>query len=124
MSESNETPRIIHLSWGHMEVEGYGRFKDAKIFPGGAREWDWSETGTRHRPGIQPADVRELLEQGAQSVVLAKGINERLQVMPETVKMLREKGVDVEVLQTEKAVERFNELRQERAVGGLFHSTC
>ena len=124
MSERNETPRITHLSWGHMEVEGHGRFKDAKIYPGGAREWDWNETGTRHRPGIQPADVQELLEQGAQSVVLAKGINERLHVMPETVDMLRKKGIDVEVLQTEKAVERFNELREDRAVGGLFHSTC
>ena len=124
MSERNETPKITHLSWGHMEVEGHGRFKDAKIYPGGAREWDWNETGTRHRPGIQPADVQELLEQGAQSVVLAKGINERLHVMPETVDMLRKKGIDVEVLQTEKAVERFNELREDRAVGGLFHSTC
>lgn len=125
MSERNETPpKITHLSWGHMEVEGHGRFKDAKIYPGGAREWDWNETGTRHRPGIQPADVQELLEQGAQSVVLAKGINERLQVMPETVDLLHKKGIDVEVLQTEKAVERFNELREDRAVGGLFHSTC
>lgn len=124
MSARNETPRITHLSWGHMEVEGHGRFKDAKIYPGGAREWDWNETGTRHRPGIQPADVQELLEQGAQSVVLGKGINERLRVMPETVNMLREKGIDVEILQTEKAVERFNELREDRAVGGLFHSTC
>lgn len=124
MSERNETPKITHLSWGHMEVEGHGRFKDAKIYPGGAREWDWNETGTRHRPGIQPADVQELLEQGAQSVVLAKGINERLQVMPETVDLLHKKGIDVEILQTKKAVERFNELREDRAVGGLFHSTC
>jgi hypothetical protein len=27
-------------------------------------------------------------------------------------------------LQTEAAVERFNELRENIAVGGLFHSTC
>ena len=29
----------------------------AKLYPGGARAWDWRETGTRHRPGIQPADI-------------------------------------------------------------------
>jgi hypothetical protein len=52
-----KSPRISHLSWGHIEVEGHPPFKDAKIFPGGAREWDWRETGTRHVPGIQPADV-------------------------------------------------------------------
>jgi len=34
----------------------------AKLFPGGLREWDWRETGTRHVPGIQHADVQELIE--------------------------------------------------------------
>jgi hypothetical protein len=33
-------------------------------------------------------------------------------------------GIEVEVLQTEAAVERFNELRESMPVGGLFHSTC
>jgi hypothetical protein len=50
-----------------MEVEGHPPFKDAKVFPGGAREWDWRETGTRHVPGIQPADVQELIEHGAKA---------------------------------------------------------
>jgi hypothetical protein len=57
-----KSPRISHLSWGHVEVEGHPPFKDIKVFPGGAREWDWRETGTRHVPGIQPADVQELIE--------------------------------------------------------------
>ena len=81
------SPRISHLSWGHIEVEGHPPFKDAKIFPGGAREWDWRETGTRHVPGIQPADVQELIEHGARAVVLSRGIWERLQVCPETVEV-------------------------------------
>ena len=68
------SPRILHLSWGHIEVDGHPPFKDAKVFPGGAREWDWRETGTRHVPGIQPADVQELIEHGAKAVVLTKGI--------------------------------------------------
>jgi hypothetical protein len=71
---------LAHLSWGHVEVEGHPPFKDTKVFPGGAREWDWRETGTRHVPGIQPADVQELIEHGAKAVVLSKGIWERLQV--------------------------------------------
>jgi hypothetical protein len=39
-----DSPRISLLSWGRIEVEGHPPFKDAKIFPGGAREWDWRET--------------------------------------------------------------------------------
>lgn len=118
------SPRISSLSWGHIEVEGYSPFKDVKIFPGGAREWDWRETRTRHVPGIQPADVQELIEHGARAVVLSKGMWKRLQVCPETLEVLAKNGIQVEVLQTEDAVERFNELRDSIAVGGLFHSTC
>jgi hypothetical protein len=118
------SPRISHLSWGHIAVEGYPPFKDAKIFPGGAREWDWRETGTRHVPGIQPADVQELIEHDARAVVLSTGIWRRLEVCPETLELLAETNIEVEVLQTEKAVKRFNALREKMRVGGLFHSTC
>lgn len=125
MKQKAFSPRITHLSWGRMEVEGQDKpFKDAKIFPGGAREWNWKETGTQHVPGIQPADVEELLEHGATEVILSKGVYERLQVCPETMEMLKEKGISTHVLQTEKAVQLYNELREKKRVGGLFHSTC
>lgn len=122
----HSSPRITHLSWGRLEVEGRdAAFKDAKLWPGGGRAWDWNETGTRHAPGIQPADAKELLEHGAEIVILSTGINERLQVPPHTVDALEEHGVEVEVLQTERAVERYNELQAAgEAVSGLFHSTC
>lgn len=71
------SPRISHLSWGRLEVEGPPAFKDARLYPGGARAWDWRETGTEHVPGIQPADVEELLEHGASVVVLAQGMTGR-----------------------------------------------
>jgi hypothetical protein len=118
------SPRISRLSWGRVEVDDTRSFKDAKLFPGGAREWDWRETGTAHRPGIQPADVAELLDHGATTVVLSKGVLERLQVCPETLQQLRDRGVAVYVLQTEKAAELYNRLRDKEPVGGLFHSTC
>jgi hypothetical protein len=63
-------PGEVHLrayhrfAWGRLEIAGGKRFKDAKLFPGASREWDWSETGTDHVPGIRPADVEELLQHG------------------------------------------------------------
>lgn len=57
MTDRPRSPKIAHLSWGRIEVEGLGTGKDWKLYPGGGREWDWRETGTEHRPGIQPADV-------------------------------------------------------------------
>ncbi len=117
-----KSPRILHLSWGHIEVEGHPPSKDAKVC--GAREWDWRDTGTRHVPGIQPADVRELIEHGAKAVVLSKGIWERLRVCPETLEVLAENGIEVEVLRPRWPWSVSNHLRDGVPVGGLFHSTA
>ena len=101
----------LHPPKSHLEVEGQDTpFKDAKLFPGGARAWDWNETGTNHELGIQPADVEELLEHGVTTVILGKGFYERLQVHPETLRELEERNISVHVEQTEEAVRRYNEL--------------
>ena len=119
-----QSPRISHISWGHMNVEGIGRGRDFKLYPGGGRAWDWRETGTHHVPGIQPADVKELLERGSRVVVLTRGMKLALQTCPETLQLLRERGVACHVEETKAAVEIYNRLRSTEAVGGLFHSTC
>ena len=121
---TDRSPKILAVSWGHMEIEGLGEGKDFKLYPGGGRAWDWNETGTRHSPGIQPADVAELLANGATTVVLSQGIDKQLQVDPATLALLEERSVTVHVAETRAAVALYNELAETTAVGGLFHSTC
>lgn len=123
MNAETHSPRITHLSWGRLETEG-GVFKDARLYPGGAEEWDWNETGTSHDPGIQPADVRRLLERGANVVILSRGFHERLGVAPETLRLLEEEDVSTHVAQTEEAARLYDELRETHKVGALIHSTC
>jgi hypothetical protein len=118
------SPRIKSLAWGRIEVDGFGTFKDVKVFPGGAREWDWSETGTAHEPGIQPADVAELLEHGATTIVLSQGMWGRLQVCPQTLRLLAEQCPRTCVLPTKEAVAFYNSLPKEEPAAGLFHTTC
>jgi len=119
------SPRIEHLEWGRIEVAGVGGGKDFKLWPGGGREWDWSETGTRHVPGIQPADVAELVAKGCRAIVLSRGMHEKLQTCPETLELLEREGIEVHVAETRVAAEIYNDLRARGlAVGGLFHSTC
>lgn len=124
MSGLLKSPRIVGISWGSIEVEGGLRFKDAKLFPGGAREWDWTETGTRHVPGIQPADVQDLIDHGATTILLSQGMLDQLQVCPETLTFLEKNKIETEVLNTAIAVERYNAIRDRRPVGALLHSTC
>lgn len=119
------SPKIESISWGRVRIAGReAPFKDVKLYPGGMREWDWNETGTRHEPGVQPADVEELLDHGAEHVVLSRGMHERLQVQQATLEQLRERGVEVDVLETSEAVERYNDLADGTRVGALIHSTC
>lgn len=122
---ADASPLVDHLAWGRIDVAGLGRFKDAKLWPGGGRAWDWGETGTRHVPGIQSADVEELLEHGCEVVVLTRGMQLVLQTQPETVAYLEGRGVEVVVDETSAAVERYNALAASGAlVGALIHSTC
>lgn len=119
-----QSPRIDHVSWGRMDVDGLGTGRDFKLYPGGGRVWDWTETGTRHAPGIQPADVQELLDHGCKVVVLSRGMQLALQTCPETLQMLRNRGITHHVMETKAAVELYNRLARTEPVGGLFHSTC
>lgn len=124
MNKTGKPPMILHISWGRIEVEGHGAFKDVKIFPGGAREWDWKETSTRHVPGIQPADVAELINGGVTRILIGTGMWGRLRVQPETMELLEKSGIEVSVLKTPEAVTFFNEMRDFETVAGLFHTTC
>ena len=98
--------------------------KTQSLFPGGSREWNWRETGTAHKPGIQIADVQELLECGAKVVVLSRGMAECLHVPRETLDFLKKRQIAVHVLPTQHAVALYNKLAQTELVGGLFHTTC
>ena len=125
MSNASESPVVLTHSWGQLDVEGVGDFGDAKLWPGGGREWDWTETNTHHVPGIQVADMEELLEHGARTIVLTRGMHLVLQTCPETLEHLRTRGILFHVLETKEAARTYNELvTKDERVGGLFHSTC
>ncbi|EPY75769.1 mth938 domain-containing protein [Camelus ferus] len=80
---------------------------------------------SQHSPGVQPADVEEVVEKGVQTLVIGRGMSEALKVPPSTVEYLKKKGIDVRVLQTEQAVKEYNALATQGVrVGGVFHSTC
>ncbi|MFQ6611706.1 MAG: Mth938-like domain-containing protein [Fidelibacterota bacterium] len=120
-----QSPIIKKISWGHLEIEGFDQpFKDAKLYPGGAREWDWNETATSHSPGIQPADIQELLDNGVKILILSQGVYGRLQTSDTTLDLLKERQIIYHQLKTGAAVKLYNKLRKTEAVGALIHSTC
>jgi len=117
-------PVITNFRWGHIGDSAGRTFKDARLYPCGAAEWDWRKTGTRHVPGIQIADVEDLLSTRPQTVILTRGVELALQVPDRTVQFVQNAGPSVLVLQTEAAVAEYNRrVRTERVVA-IVHSTC
>jgi hypothetical protein len=108
-----------------MEIDGIGSGRDFKLFPGGGREWDWKENNTHHVPGIQPVDVEELLSHGSTVIVLSRGMELVLQTSPDTIELLKRRGVPFYIEETKAAATHYNRLAEAgEQVGGLFHSTC
>src|SRR5262245_60288961 len=109
---SSDRLEITAISWGRMELRHQDEelvFKDCKVWPEGAKEWDWSITGTRHVPGIQPSDIQELLEHEVELIILSRGMQLVLQTCPETVDFLKTEGIDHRIEETTAAVALFNE---------------
>jgi len=113
-----ESPSITSLAWGRMPVRGLGSGKDFKLWPGGGRTWDWRETNTHHSPGIQPADVAELVANGAEAVVLSRGMLLRLRTCEETLAELRDMGVAVHIAETREGGSPLQRTRFQRRSRG------
>lgn len=126
------SPPVQADGWGFVEVQDrfvevqdLGRLRDAKMWPGGGRAWDWTETGTHHHPGIQPADIADLLDHGADVVILSRGRELRLETAPETLSLLAARNVEVVRVETGAAIREYNRLAAAgRRVGALLHTTC
>ena len=119
------SPSVVADGWGHIDVEGLGTLRDAKLWPGGGRAWDWNETGTRHRPGIQPTDIQELLDHAPDVVVLSRGRELRLETCADTMAILQDRHVEVVHAETGAALVAYDALaRAGRRVAALIHTTC
>lgn len=119
---------ISRIEWGKIEVNGV-TYKDLKIWHStgerfGVKEWDWSETGTRHDPGIQIADLQDFIDL-VDIVILSRGMKLRLQIPTETIEYVTRQGKALIWLESTEAVEKYNEYVQLGFnVGALIHSTC
>ncbi|GJN86327.1 hypothetical protein PLIIFM63780_009907 [Purpureocillium lilacinum] len=109
------SPKIKAVSWGRMEIPDVGDGKDFKLWPGGGRDI---------RPGIQIADVEELVVNGATAIVLSRGFQNKLRVEPAVLEYLADKNVSIYIAETREAVTIYSKLAETTPVGGLFHSTC
>ena len=114
--------RIESYTPGRIVIDGVEFHRDVIVLPDRVlKDW-WRRDG--HSLVIE--DLDDVLEELPQRLVLGCGYASRLQPDPGVLEALAARGVKVEALPTDQAVERFEELeaRDPAAVAAALHLTC
>jgi hypothetical protein len=112
-------PEIGSYGFGHVTIDGREETRDVIVLPDRVvRDW-WRKRG--HSLVLE--DLDEVLEELPERLLVGTGAYGRLEPDPSTLETLRARGVEVEVLPTAEAVERYGELDPLRTAAAL-HLTC
>jgi hypothetical protein len=114
--------RIESYSPGRIVIDGVELHRDVIVLPDRLlTEW-WRRDG--HSLVIE--DLNDVLEELPKRLILGCGYASRLQPEPSVIEALAARGVKVEALPTDQAVERFEELeaRDPAVVAAALHLTC
>lgn len=112
-------PRIEEYSFGRIVVNGEEQTQDLILLPDRVVTGWWRADG--HKLAL--ADLEEVLEELPERLLVGTGAQGRLRPEPATLRRLRDRGIEVEVLPTGEAVHRYGELDPRRTAAAL-HLTC
>jgi hypothetical protein len=111
--------RIADYRFGHVTVDGRELTRDVIVLPDRVVENWWRRNG--HELVWQ--DLKEVVDDFPPRLVVGMGADQRMRPDPDTLDRLRGRGIDVECLPTDRAVERFAELDPATTAAAL-HLTC
>ena len=111
--------RISDYRFGHVVVVGEELTRDVIVLPGRVvRHW-WRNDGHR----LVREDLSDVWNELPERLVVGTGAAGQMEPDPATIEALRARGIEVECMPTERAVERFGELDPASAAAAL-HLTC
>jgi hypothetical protein len=111
--------RISDYSFGRILVDGGEHHRDVIVLPNRVVGNWWREDGH----SLVVADLEEGLDELPERLIVGCGAHGRLQPDPATVDSLRARGIDVDVVRTDEAVEKFNAFDPRHTAAAL-HLTC
>jgi hypothetical protein len=114
--------RIESYSPGRITVDGVELRRDVIVLPDRVlTEW-WRRDG--HSLAME--DLGDVLDDLPERLIIGCGYSSQLRPEPAVIEALAQRGVKVEALPTDQAVERFSELeaRNPAAVAAALHLTC
>ena len=102
-----------------MTVDGRAVTRDVIILPGRVVENWWRREGHQ----LAWVDLEDVADELPERLVVGTGADERMWPDQDVFDRLKERGVEVECLQTDRAVTRFAELDPANTAAAL-HLTC
>jgi hypothetical protein len=112
-------PAIDGYSFGRVTIDGREETHDVIVLPERVvRDW-WRKEGH----GLVLEDLEEVLDDLPERLVVGTGAYGRMRPDPGALETLRARGVDVEVLPTADAVQRYAQLDPKMTAAAL-HLTC
>ncbi|MFC1925491.1 MTH938/NDUFAF3 family protein [Chloroflexota bacterium] len=118
-------PEVDRFKFGAIFIDGKKYKRDVILFPDGTvreRKRGFWRLGSH---SIKKEEVDELIGANPDTVIIAKGAMSRAKLASDTESALQEARVELIVLPSKEAVERFNEhVREGKRVAALIHITC
>jgi hypothetical protein len=112
-------PQIDGYSFGCVTIDGRQETRDVIVLPERVVRGWWRKEG--HRLVLE--DLDGVLDALPERLLIGTGAHGRMRPDPGTLEALRARGVDVEVLPTAEAVERYAQL-DPRTTAAALHLTC
>lgn len=113
-------PRIESYRFGNIVIDGQAHTKDLVILPDRVVGGWWRKEGHT----LHPDDLAVVLKAAPDVLVVGKGTFGRMYITQETEQALQAAGIELVAQPTQKAVETYNRLREERKVAAALHLTC
>jgi hypothetical protein len=112
-------PAIESYDFGRVTIDGREETRDVIVLPDRVvRDW-WRKEGH----GLVLEDLDDVLDELPERLLVGTGAFGRLRPDPGTLETLRARGIDLEVLPSAEAVERYARLDPQKTAVAL-HLTC
>ena len=106
--------------FGSINVDGHSYDKDLIIYPDKVNDsWRRKEGHT-----VNPDDVKEIIASKPEVVIFGKGTPGFMKLSDEARTLLENEGIEVIILSTTKAVDKYNEIYKDKKVVAALHLTC
>ena len=111
---------IDTYSFGNIMIDGKTYTSDIIIYPNRINGSWWRKVG--HELGVD--DLEDVLDQKPDVIVVGMGDPGLMQVLPETEKSIKSRGIKLIVQPTKEACQTYNRLASSQKVIALLHLTC